>query len=82
MDAPEALLRWRKDQKLSQVDAATKAGVHQNTWSDWETGRKAPRIAMALRLHVLTRGACPVWSWTDDAALKAAFLREIQKEAS
>lgn len=74
MDAPERLKRWRTEsRRLSQKDAADLVGVHQNTWSDWEGGRKVPRAEMALRLHVLTDGDCPVDAWSDDEALCAQW---------
>jgi transcriptional regulator with XRE-family HTH domain len=71
MEAPELLRQWRVDvRKISQEDAAELAGVHQNTWSDWENGRKTPRTDAALRLDVITEGHCPVWAWADKALRK------------
>lgn len=65
-DAPgKALRRWRLANALSQQAAAAQAGVHQNTWSDWENGKKEPRVAKAIDLHILTGGACPIDSWCD-----------------
>jgi DNA-binding XRE family transcriptional regulator len=64
MHAPQLLKQWRTvTRNLSQADAAEMVGVHQNTWSDWENGRKAPRIETALRIAAVTDGVCPVEAW-------------------
>lgn len=53
-------------ESLSQDEAAKSVGVHANTWSDWENGRKTPRTETALEIDVLTKGACPIESWADE----------------
>jgi transcriptional regulator with XRE-family HTH domain len=73
MDGAARLKRWRTDQGLSQGAAAERVGVHQNTWSDWENEQKSPRVEMALRLHVLTAGLCPVEAWADSADVVREF---------
>ena len=78
MDAPQGLAGWRKAEGFSQEAAAELVHVHQNTWSDWENGKKAPRVAMAMRLHVLTRGACPIWAWADDPSVQDEFKRALE----
>lgn len=71
MDGPALLKAWRKAEGISQEEAAERVGVHQNTWSDWEGGRKSPRTDTALQLDVLTKGACPVEAWApEDTAAK------------
>jgi DNA-binding XRE family transcriptional regulator len=67
MDGPRLLKKWRTDtRKISQEEAAGLVNVHQNTWSDWENGRKTPRTEVALKLDVLTEGECPVEAWAED----------------
>lgn len=66
MDGPERLKAWRKAEGISQEKAAEIIGVHQNTWSDWEGGRKSPRTDTALEIDVLTKGACPVEAWAEE----------------
>lgn len=75
MDGPSKLKAWRKAEGISQEEAATRVKVHQNTWSDWESGNKTPRTDTALEIDVLTKGACPIESWADDAT--AAKWREL-----
>ncbi len=72
MDGPFLLRRWRTEtRKLSQHDAATLIGAHQNTWSDWENGEKTPRTEMAFKLDLLTGGDCPADSWaTEDTRVR------------
>ena len=69
MEAPTLLKDWRTRRDLSQEDAAQKVDVHQNTWSDWESGKKVPRTPKALEIHVLTGGEVPVDAWCPDADL-------------
>lgn len=45
---------WRDELGISQVAAAARAGVSQNTWCDWETGRKRPSIDKVATLARLT----------------------------
>jgi len=52
-----ALRRWREARGLMQADCAERAGVTQQTWSDYETGRRTPSLAALARLHRATRGA-------------------------
>lgn len=66
MDGPSLLKAWRTAKGFSQEAAAEKVGVHQNTWSDWESGQKTPTTPRAIKLAVLTDGDCPVESWADD----------------
>jgi transcriptional regulator with XRE-family HTH domain len=78
MDAPTLLRQWREGRGLSQHDAGLLVNVHQNSWSDWESGKKTPRTEAALRLHVLTEGACPVDAWAD-ADLRAEYLTVLAR---
>jgi DNA-binding XRE family transcriptional regulator len=74
MNGPDLLKRWRTSRGLSQSAAGELVDVHQNTWSDWEGGKKTPQTTTALRLHVLTSGACPVEAWSDDADVVSEYL--------
>jgi len=40
----------RRRKKLTQVEAARRAGIPQPLWSDYERGRKCPSIQQAERL--------------------------------
>lgn len=81
MDGPALLKRWRQSEGLSQEDAAEKVGVHQNTWSDWETGQKTPTTPRAIRLAVITEGACPIEAWADDDATRDGMRVLLQRLA-
>lgn len=46
---PARLKRWRKQQGLTQEEAARKLNICLNTWSNWERGRTSPsKMAQAL----------------------------------
>ena len=81
MEAPTLLKAWRTKLGLSQDDAANRVEVHQNTWSDWESGKKVPRTEKALEIHVLTDGECPIDAWCDDPEV-ARVWREIIRRAA
>jgi DNA-binding XRE family transcriptional regulator len=84
MDGPHLLKLWRVETRnLSQEVAAEMVGVHQNTWSDWEHGHKAPRIEAAIRIAVVTDGACPIESWAKPVKRKPAKrMRPAKREAA
>ena len=42
MTIAEAILAWRKERKMSQVDLANHIGVCQSTISRWEAGKSEP----------------------------------------
>lgn len=69
-EAPAVLRAWRTERGLSQVEAATAAGVRQSTWNDWERGRKQPRVTQANRLDRL--GICPVSAWGECVEARGA----------
>ncbi len=64
----EEMRAWRLGAGLSQAEAARRVGVCQVTWSSWERGRIAPRIAHAVAIEAMTAGAVPVRAWLDDHA--------------
>lgn len=81
MHGSQLLTAWRARAKKSQTACAEEVGVHQPTWSDWEAGRKNPRIAHAVAIETLTKDeagvpAVPVASWgapkTEPAAATAS----------
>lgn len=57
------LHEWRVVSGLSQRAAAELVGVSSVTWSDWERGRKQPRIRLALKIAEITDGVVPVTYW-------------------
>ncbi len=42
--------KFRKKKKLSQSDIAKELGIKQNTFSQWETGRRKPDVMQAIKL--------------------------------
>lgn len=66
-----ALRSWREQQNISQQEAASRAGVTQAAWSDWEQDRKRPRVQHALRLERITAGVVSVLMWADADPLPA-----------
>lgn len=42
--------KFRKKEKLSQSDIAKELGIKQNTFSQWETGRRKPDVMQAIKL--------------------------------
>ena len=83
MQGPSLLKQWRTETRdISQEAAAVLVGVHQNTWSDWENGHKSPRSEMAMRLHLLTDGACPIESWSDDEALQEEWRERSANDST
>lgn len=61
--APALMRRWRESKGITGKAAAKLAGVSQPAWSDWEAGKRIPRVDMAVRIADLTRGAVPVTAW-------------------
>lgn len=41
---------FRKKQKMSQSDISKMLGIKQNTFSQWETGKRMPNALQALKL--------------------------------
>ena len=59
-----ALLRkWRTKHGLTFTAAAAMLGVSQATVSDWESGKKVPKLASAVAVDKKTDGAVPADSW-------------------
>lgn len=81
MENSSRLRAWRKAIGISQDEAATKVGVHQNTWSDWENARKVPSTEAAIRLDVLTAGACPIEGWSDDPQVRQDMRAALHRRA-
>ena len=70
MRGPELLTRWREEiAKITQTEAAALIPVSQATWSDWEKGKKVPKVGPAVKLEKVSDGAVPVEAWVkaDDA---------------
>lgn len=62
----EAMLRL----KLTQTEVAARVGVSQGAVSDWESGKKIPRLPSALRLAAVLE--IPVESWGEPLEHHAA----------
>lgn len=60
--------RLRSRLRLSQAAFARRLGVRQQTVSEWETGRYAPRGASARLLSLLAEEVTPYDAPTGDAA--------------
>lgn len=41
---------FRKKKKLSQSDISKILGIKQNTFSQWETGKRTPNVIQAIKL--------------------------------
>ncbi|HEU4619516.1 MAG TPA: helix-turn-helix transcriptional regulator [Gammaproteobacteria bacterium] len=54
MTVSEVLKAWRETEKITQAEAARRAGVSQPTWCDWESGKKLPRLDKIVDLVTLT----------------------------
>lgn len=77
--APGLLRKWRESQGLTQAEAGKKLRVHQNTWSDWEGGRKVPRTGFVLAIQAMTGGDVPASAWLTRAEL--ALVAQLEKAA-
>lgn len=76
--APESLKVWRiDDAKLTQEEAATRAGVTAATWCDWENGKKVPTVDRAEDIEVLTGRKIRVTDWAE----YSRTLRERRRAA-
>ena len=63
MQAPDLLRAWREAKGLTQTAAAELIGVSQPSYSDYENGKKFPRIENAIKIAGTTDGAVPVAAW-------------------
>lgn len=59
MWSAESIAELRRQLALSQAEFARRLGVRQQTVSEWETGRYAPRGASARMLSVLAEERAP-----------------------
>ena len=81
MQAHERLRAWREKMGISQGLAAEAAGVRQNTWSDWEHGRKIPQGRFLGIIELVTSGAVPVSAWAGVPASARARIARVLKSA-
>jgi len=77
--APELMKEWRTAHGVSQASAAKACDVRQNTWSDWENGRKSPQIRQALRIARVTQQFVPVAAWGDEEEADARRVASPKK---
>lgn len=67
MRAPNRLIKWRLRLRLTQTSAAERLGVSQSALSDYESGKKEPRVRVALRIERETAGYVSLESWNSAA---------------
>jgi len=79
-DTRSRLRAWREAKGYSQDEAATKIGVAQATWWDWELGDKQPGVDQAIAIQELTEDEIKVadWAMTPDER-KARKKRRARK---
>lgn len=69
MNAPTALAEWRAKHGKTQRQLAEALGVSQASVTDWEAGKKLPRVQSATAIERLTEGAVKASTWGEtDAA--------------
>ena len=51
------LRNWRRNNDLTQSQAAAKVGVGRRAWHQWEQGATVPGPAVMIELVALTEGA-------------------------
>lgn len=69
------LQAWREARDMTQTTLATLVGVSQATLSDWEKGKKLPKIPAAVKLAQVTANGVPVEAWAPEQAKKRASGR-------
>lgn len=82
MVAGAALAEWRREQKLSQAQAAELVDVSQATWAAWELERKSPDLGNGVKLEQLTKGRIRVSDWPTRADRRAKRERARRRHAS
>lgn len=66
--------------ELTQTAAASRAGVSQHTWSDWESGKKRPGLEQLVTLSAMTGASRHAVSLHDfvETAEEQAVRRELR----
>jgi transcriptional regulator with XRE-family HTH domain len=59
--APARLRQWRRDRKLTQIEAAKLAGTTNVQWCLWERGRVTPSLYFAFVLETATGVKAKEW---------------------
>lgn len=57
------LKKWRKDNAITQDDAAARIQSTQGAWTSWERGVRAPDLIFAFAIEKLTGGEVTAESW-------------------
>jgi transcriptional regulator with XRE-family HTH domain len=76
MKAGAVLRKWRKSTRRPLRDVAAIIGVSEVTISDWERGKKRPRVEHASLIERLTGGEIPAASWLSEKEKRAWADRE------
>lgn len=63
MRASRLLHEWRKSQGINAGTAAARLGISGSALSEYERGKRTPRITVALQIAERTGGAVPIDSW-------------------
>jgi len=80
MQGATLLAEWRAQQGLKQGVAAKMMGVSQTSFSDYERGRKKPRIEHAISIDRVTGGHVPVAAWGESASQTKARVARVVAE--
>lgn len=81
MTTAEKIRQARKAAGLSQAQLAEKLGVTQNQISEYETGKRKPKLSTLLRIAEAMPGSFPDIVLGDDMALPNGFLEKIADKA-
>lgn len=61
--AADCLRQWRESAGINQAELARRLRVSAPSVSDWEAGKKTPRIEHALAIAAESGGAVPIETW-------------------
>ena len=79
MNGPRLLKEWRTTAGFTQTVLAEKLGVRPATWSEWESGARAPGRDHAVLLEDATKGAVPLESWSKDPEVTEAMAQNVAR---
>jgi transcriptional regulator with XRE-family HTH domain len=57
------LVEWRRDESVSQAQAAKRFGVSQPSYREWEHDT-VPELTRAFAIEQITHGKVPAKSWS------------------
>lgn len=68
----DALARFRRNNKNSQLEIAHAIGTYPQYVGQWERGERTPTLWLAIKLEKLTKGKVPCMSWELACELQVA----------